>query len=334
MLMDGQVTDWTLVEHFLAQLEQPPARSHAIDRSIPKFQKINTSVEVQSPEFSQNSLHPLQATATALQLVTSSEPLSGVQSAPLTDSELELSSAPAPKSGSQLFRQRLAAIQAGKLYTRLPANSYQSAWSKATRQPTYEQWKRLLGSEAKAVAKGQGNNRLSVMVGDSLSLWFPSDRLPSRQLWLNQGISGDTTAGVLQRLSAFSGTRPDTVYVLAGINDLRKGATDNDVLWNLRQIMQQLKKAHPQAQIVVQSILPADSFQVSNAQILRINQKLKAIAQQENVTYLDLFPHFADHQARLRQDLSTDGIHLNPRGYATWQWALGQMDSLLASSRI
>jgi lysophospholipase L1-like esterase len=84
----------------------------------------------------------------------------------------------------------------------------------------------------------------------------------------------------------------------------------------------------------VQSILPADTFQVSNTQILRINQKLKAIAQQENVTYLDLFPHFADHQARLRQDLSTDGIHLNPRGYATWQWALGQMDNLLASSRI
>ncbi|MCA1991680.1 MAG: acylhydrolase, partial [Coleofasciculus sp. S288] len=58
-----------------------------------------------------------------------------------------------PTSGSQLYQQRLTALKAGKLYTRLPADSFQSVWAKGTvplQQPTHEQWIRLLEQEAKA----------------------------------------------------------------------------------------------------------------------------------------------------------------------------------------
>jgi lysophospholipase L1-like esterase len=65
-----------------------------------------------------------------------------------------------------------------------------------------------MAQEARAIAGGQGNNRLEVVVGDSFGLWLPPELLPRDRLWLNQSISGDTTAGILQRVRLFANTRP------------------------------------------------------------------------------------------------------------------------------
>lgn len=83
-----------------------------------------------------------------------------------------------PRTGSQLYHQRLAALQHGRLYTRLPSDSFRDSWSKAKAQPSYDQWKNLLAMEAHAVSGGQGKNQLSIMVGDSISLWLPRKRSP------------------------------------------------------------------------------------------------------------------------------------------------------------
>jgi lysophospholipase L1-like esterase len=238
-----------------------------------------------------------------------------------------------PTSGPQLYQQRLAALQAGRLYTRLPSHSFQTLWQTAQQQPTYEDWKQVLRSEARAVGRGQGNNRLSIMVGDSLSLWLPSEALPNGQLWLNQGISGDTTQGILNRLSAFANTRPDHIYIMGGINDLRRGATNNEILWNLRLIMRRLKQSHPQAQILVQSILPT-STDISNNRIRQINRRLARIADQEGVQYLDLYRHFADLGGNMRAEFTTDGLHLNAAGYGVWQSVLQEIQYWLAMEQV
>lgn len=234
-----------------------------------------------------------------------------------------------PQSGPQLYQQRRLALQQGRLYTRLPSNSFRDQWAKASSQPTYEQWKQLLAQEARAVSWGQGNNHLSVMVGDSLSLWLPTEALPPNQLWLNQGISGDTTSGILQRLDVIRSTRADTIYLMAGINDLRRGATDNEVLWNLRLIMRQLKADHPQAQIFVQSLLPT-AIGIPNDRIRRLNQRIAALTQEEGVQFLDLYSHFADARGDLRPELTTDGLHLSAVGYGVWQSVLREVSYTLA----
>ncbi len=81
-----------------------------------------------------------------------------------------------PKTGTQMFEQRLAALQAGKTYTRLAVDSFIKAWKNATEKPTYQDWKHLLKQEAKAISKGLGANKLNILLGDSLSLWLPSER--------------------------------------------------------------------------------------------------------------------------------------------------------------
>ncbi|MCT7957820.1 SGNH/GDSL hydrolase family protein [Laspinema palackyanum] len=235
-----------------------------------------------------------------------------------------------PQSGPQLYQQRLAALQAGQTYTRIPSDSYGSLWVNAWEQPTYEQWKALLEREAQAVAKGQGSNRLAVLLGDSISMWFPQDRLPQGRIWLNQGISGDTSRGILSRLSALRGTRPDTIYILAGINDLRQGMGVDEILENHRQILRCLRQEHPGAQVILQSILPTRLAQIPNRQIEWINQQLAAIAQEEGASYLDLYAQFSDRAGNLQLELTTDGLHLNARGYELWQGTLTHAESWLA----
>ncbi len=239
-----------------------------------------------------------------------------------------------PRSSAQFYAQRIAALRAGRLYTRLPMNSFQSFWQSATGQPTYEQWRWLLALEAKAVAGGQGNRRLAVMVGDSLSMWFPSDRLPTGQLWLNQAISGDTSQGVLTRLNDFAQTRPSMVYVMAGINDLKRGVAEAEVLDNLEQIIQRLRSTHPQAQIVVQSLLPTRGVPIDNARINRVNRELRTIAAQKGAMYLDLHAQVMDGNGQLQARLTTDGLHLSPPGYEVWQWGLRQAEVLVAQAGV
>ncbi len=203
---------------------------------------------------------------------------------------------------------------------------------------TYQQWVTQLGREAEAAAANRPS-RLSVLAGDSLSMWFPTKLLPVDRFWLNQGISGETSVGLLKRLQLFDRTVPDTVFVMIGINDLLRGASDEGILDNQRQIIRDLRWAHPKAQVVVQSILPHSGEQatwenrdrllaIPNSRIRAINRRLKEIASSENVLYLDLYPLFADAEGNLPTELSTDGLHLNDRGYLVWRSALQLFDQM------
>ncbi|PSB31891.1 SGNH/GDSL hydrolase family protein [Stenomitos frigidus] len=214
------------------------------------------------------------------------------------------------------------------------------------RQLTYEQWVTLLRQEAKVAAESHPK-QLMVLAGDSLSLWFPPELLPPEKVWLNQGISGETSIGLLRRLQLFDQTQPKTVFVMIGINDLIRGRSAETLLANYREIVLHLKVAHPQARIVVQSILPHAGSRlprsqpsphdhaapkesqavpwlphlglVSNGYIRQLNQALAAMAKAEGVDYLDLHPYFADAKGDLSTTLSTDGLHLSAKGYQVWR---------------
>ncbi len=226
-----------------------------------------------------------------------------------------------PVTGSQLYQLRAAALDAGDLYAQAAPHRYIEQWQRAYGSPTHTDWQLLLAAEAAAVARRQGQADLAVVVGDSLALWLPVDGLP-HQLWLNQSISGETTAHMLQRLHYFAETRPQTIYVMAGINDLKNGVSEATVVDNLYQMMLRLRQQHPQARLVVYSILPTRLRDVSGDRILRVNQRLATLATYQGATFVDLHPSFSDSQGLLRLDLTTDGLHLSPQGYSLWQAAL------------
>ncbi len=197
---------------------------------------------------------------------------------------------------------------------------------------SYDQWLDVLKQEAVAVS-AKSPERLTVLLGDSLSLWFPPEQLPSDRSWLNQGMSGETTAAMLKRLSFLDETKPQTILVMAGINDLKLGVSDEDLLTNYRTMVQTLKQKHPDSELIIQSILPHSGesmtaeerdrlLAVSNEQISKLNQKLATLAKEEQVLFLNLNPLFSNNEGMLRSDLTTDGLHLSTAGYLVWSTAL------------
>jgi lysophospholipase L1-like esterase len=303
------------------------------------FAKVDNSL----PEFSGQGLFPKEQLSVISKNIPSlgiflsefrQQRLSTVKSSFNFNSQPTNTKIKSPVSGSEFYQQRLAFLRSGQIYTRTDnEENLESSWeSNKTSKLTYQDWKSLLAMEAKAITKGQGANRLSILVGDSLSLWFPKEKLPTGKLWLNQGISGDTSEGVLKRLSAFATTRPDVIYVMIGINDLRKGATDQSIVVNSSRIIRNLRQTHPKSQIIVQSILPVRSQKIPNSRIRHINAQLAIITKKQRVNFLNIHNWFTDIDGNLRPELTTDGLHLSPAGYQVWQFALEQIEYRVAQT--
>ncbi len=194
----------------------------------------------------------------------------------------------------------------------------------------YQQWVELLRQEAKA---HESVPRLTVLLGDSISLWFPQDLLPGQRTWLNQAISGESSDMMLKRLNALDEADVESIFLMIGINDLIAGEPESQVTDHIRQAVQYLRRKHPEADIVVQSILPHGAANATwegrerllllpNDRIQAVNSVLADIAREQDVDYLDLYPLFANGEGALRPDLTTDGLHLNDRGYLVWRTAI------------
>lgn len=195
---------------------------------------------------------------------------------------------------------------------------------------TYQQWVSLLQQEAIAARAAP---RLTVLLGDSISLWFPPELLPGRRTWLNQGISGERSQGLYQRLSLLDENPLEMVFIMVGINDLIGQVPPEEVVANLTATVNYLRATHPQATLVLQSILPHSGPQATwegrdrllalpPERIQATNQAIAALATTQGISYLDLYPLFATGEGYLRPDLTTDGLHLNPQGYWVWRTAI------------
>jgi len=119
--------------------------------------------------------------------------------------------------------------------------------------------------------------------------------------------------------------KPRLVLVLAGTNDLARGAPLTAVENNLSMIAD-LAEAH-HVEPMFASVLPisdyhADanpqyrrSLQRPPARILELNGWLKGFCAQRHFRYVDYFPALADKSGSMQTDLADDGLHPNAKGY-------------------
>lgn len=169
-----------------------------------------------------------------------------------------------------------------------------------------------------------------VMLGDSITdgcEW--NELIPGKRL-KNRGISGDTYAGVLNRLDVIVKGKPQKIFLMIGINDLSQGKGAKQITEGNRAIVRQIKEKSPETKVYVQSLLPVNPcycrFKSATgkwAQVAGVNAQLRQMATEEKVEYIDLFPHFAVG-AKLNPKLSNDGLHLLGEGYAIWKELLLQ----------
>ena len=138
----------------------------------------------------------------------------------------------------------------------------------------------------------------------------------------NRGIGGDVTDGVLARIDEITYFKPKAVFLLIGINDLWNNNNPNDpsaeyIANNIIQIAQVINAETPKTKIYVQTVLPIEKEQYKTS-ILKVNEIIKANEKENPYQIVDLYSIFVNENGLIRKELSTDGIHLNEKGYDTW----------------
>lgn len=140
----------------------------------------------------------------------------------------------------------------------------------------------------------------------------------------NRGISGDTTKGILYRLSEVTRSAPDKVFLLIGINDLAIGVPREILFENICKIATQIRKDSPRTRVYLQSMLPVnDSLRSSpikkDEEIIWVNKRVQEWATQSDFTFIDLYSHFVvPGTCLLNPSYTNDGGHFKGEAYRIW----------------
>lgn len=132
-----------------------------------------------------------------------------------------------------------------------------------------------------------------------------------------------TARGKVPMMDALRGMECGKVYVMLGVNELGWPRAEKFKEY-YGKIIDQVRADHPQAQVVIQSILPVSSQQeakksyVNNKRIAEFNEQLKLLAEEKNCPYLNVAEAVSDENGFLRAEWTVDGVHLNPLGIQQW----------------
>jgi lysophospholipase L1-like esterase len=174
-----------------------------------------------------------------------------------------------------------------------------------------------------------------VFLGNSITEGGKWQELVPKKNVVNRGISGDVTYGVIARMDEILSAKPDRIFILIGINDMKRGTPKEVILDNYRKIIRTVKAKSPLTKLFVQSILPINKpmlpaayAKLSNAAILQMNTQLKEICKAEQLNYVNLHEIFAGADGELKKELSIDGLHLRSAAYILWAGYLRKIHAL------
>ncbi len=169
------------------------------------------------------------------------------------------------------------------------------------------------------------NKNTIVFLGNSITSVGKWQELVPSKIVINKGISGDLTTGVLARMEDCLSAKPEKIFVMIGINDLKIGRPIDTITSNQVKIINKIKQLSPNTTIYMQSTLPVNESmlasiyrRLNNVDIAKMNVALKLVCKQQKVKFVDLHPIMIDANGQLIQSLSTDGLHLKPQAYVNW----------------
>ena len=159
------------------------------------------------------------------------------------------------------------------------------------------------------------------ILGDSLAAGYgvkPGEAIPVRLeaalkaagrnvSVINHGVSGDTTAGGLERIDWMLADKPDIVLVALGGNDALRGSDPAGTERNLDAIITKLKAAG--VTVWLAGMLAPRNF--GPDYVAQFDGLYKKLADKHGVP---LYPFFLDGVAADPAFNQPDGIHPNPRG--------------------
>lgn len=136
--------------------------------------------------------------------------------------------------------------------------------------------------------------RVTVCAGDSLTaatlsadfISILEERFPGRQ-FVNAGINGDTSKGLLRRAEEILACQPDEVTILIGTNEVRVSEDVKPYIENVDAFLSRLGTC----QVALLAIPPLgeDPRSRMNQRIIRWNAALRSLADKRSIRYLPVF---------------------------------------------
>ncbi len=168
-----------------------------------------------------------------------------------------------------------------------------------------------------------GEDRV-VFMGDSITEgWNLEESFPGKP-YVNRGISGQTSSQMVLRFRQdVIDLKPKVVVILAGTNDFAENTgpvTLEQVESNLIS-MAELARAND-IRVVLCSVLPSVHFSWHPElpdpapRIAALNKWAEAYAAEKNYVYVNYYSTMKDPAGGLPENLSKDGVHPLPAGYA------------------
>lgn len=171
------------------------------------------------------------------------------------------------------------------------------------------------------------NQQRVVFFGDSITdMWNLDQYFPGKG-YINRGISGQTTEQMLVRFRQdVVDLHPAVVVILAGTNDIA-GNTGPESLAQIEgnyATMAEVARAS-RIRVVFSSVTPENGTRPewTNYTLLRppdeivaLNDWLRQYCRANDLVYLDYYSAMADAQGRMKPELTADGLHPSPAGFA------------------
>ncbi|MEW8957315.1 GDSL-type esterase/lipase family protein [Clostridium sp.] len=175
-----------------------------------------------------------------------------------------------------------------------------------------------------------------VCIGDSLTygfgvsknhswLYLLENRFP-KNLWINKGINGDTTIGMINRFyEDVIDEKPNVVIIMGGSNDFLSHKNVEATLDNIK-IMVEDSLANNITPIVgippfivgpmaMNSWDPYCDYSLVNSKLELYKNLLEDYCTKENLLILNFYNIFKNLSLNSKiEDFYTDGLHLNPKG--------------------
>ncbi|TZF81836.1 GDSL family lipase [Pedobacter sp. BS3] len=142
---------------------------------------------------------------------------------------------------------------------------------------------------------------------------------------VNRGVGGDNSFGILARMDEILAAKPRAIFLMDGINDQFRKLPYDVSINNYKRIIEKIKRQSPETKIYIESALPINEDMTKepytkgrNVLVPGLNERIRQLAEQEHITFIDICPLFQDEQGKLKKEVTPDGVHLVPSAYITW----------------
>ena len=164
-----------------------------------------------------------------------------------------------------------------------------------------------------------------VFLGNSITdSWYARDTaFFESNNFVGRGISGQTSEQLLLRFRPdVVNLKPKTVVIHIGTNDVAENTRPYDEDYTVGNIASMIDIADQnEIRVILASVLPATGFSWRkelgdrSAEIVALNKRLKQLAAEKNVDYLDYHSALKNDQNGMDKELAPDGVHPTMKGY-------------------